>query len=633
MRYFDDLASVRAWRPDQDRSRGGDAADIANVPFQQRPKPIIQNGFKLLVCHDFKGAYLPYEDSQGIFSSDTFYTLEYTHLVSTFVYFSHHRVTIPPAPWVNMMHRNGVRVLGTLPFEGGDQKNKRPTDIHNILDTDPQGNYIFAKLLAKIAKYYGFDGWLLNFEAEFPQRRWSPYHLLNFVKKLKLECEALVKGSEVIWYDSLTIWNKVDYKNGLSPDNSPLFKVASGFYSNYQWTAAQLLETRAISTSLGRNHDVYMGIDVFGRGTFGGGGWGIGTALSAIRDHCLSAAVFAPGWTFEHFNGLQFEERNRKLWIDGRAADPELPCRPIKDYVPVWPVGTEQFFYTNFNRGFGKKWFMEGRQVSSEPWVHIGAQSILPTFYPAKFDRLVWAFDDQLAYNGGHSLKIVRNQLESSGSKGLVCKLYRLGLDYSQNIRLSFSYQLKAAHKGHVAVYFILANYLGVPERHDFGLPVYEEGWKSQTLILDVGKTKDERFGMKLVEFGVAYVDTDQPDGERVDTTVLHLGHVCFSTHPEPRLPAISKVLSLRVASGKLRLSWVPEYIESGFTAEMCLQPGVKSMTTFNFAYFVVYRGLGQFLGISHCLEFWAEEGAQDGTFRVDGVSFDGRVVTGPWYT
>lgn len=31
-----------------------------------------------------------------------------------------------------------------------------------------------------------------------------------------------------------------------------------------------------------RKYDVYMGIDVFGRGTYGGGGWTVGVTLAAL---------------------------------------------------------------------------------------------------------------------------------------------------------------------------------------------------------------------------------------------------------------------------------------------------------------------------------------------------------------
>ncbi len=38
------------------------------------------------------------------------YRLNAWHCVDTFVYFSHHLVTIPPPGWINAAHRNGVPV-------------------------------------------------------------------------------------------------------------------------------------------------------------------------------------------------------------------------------------------------------------------------------------------------------------------------------------------------------------------------------------------------------------------------------------------------------------------------------------------------------------------------------------------
>lgn len=46
-------------------------------------------------------------------------------------------------------------------------------------------------------------------------------------------------------------------------------------------------------------YDVYMGIDTFGRGTWGGGGFDVDKALGKIRRAGVSAALFAPAWTME----------------------------------------------------------------------------------------------------------------------------------------------------------------------------------------------------------------------------------------------------------------------------------------------------------------------------------------------
>ncbi|KAF3926380.1 hypothetical protein AA313_de0203487 [Arthrobotrys entomopaga] len=627
MKFFEDLASVRFWHPDS--SREGEALDIANVPLQERPVIEGRDPFKLLVCHDFKGGYLPYEDSQGIFSDKTVYTLEYLHLISTFVYFSHRRVTIPPAPWINVMHKNGVRVLGTFLVEPGNT-----SGFDDLLERDSNGKFIFVEKLADLAAYYGFDGWLLNFEAHFPDAKYSLQDTIKFIEDLRIGCDERVKGSEVVWYDSLTIYNRVAYANGLSPTNAPFFAVSSGLFTNYRWKPlTQLLATAALSKTMNRSQDVYMGIDVFGRGTFGDGGWGVGTALSVVRPAGLSAAIFAPGWVFENFDGAKFEERNRKFWIDGQASDLELTCRPVSEFAPVWETGTDEFFYTNFSRGYGKKWFQSGREVSSKPWVHVGAQSVLPSFYPADTDRLIWTFADDVAYDGGYSLQLTYKHATVADSKVSYCRLYKLNMIYKPDIRLSFSYTLDAAQKGRVAMYFILQRFNGVTERHEVGLPV-QGGWGIKTVTLDVGKSEQEWFGMKVIELGIVYIN-NASETEKSDTgtdMILTLGHLCLCGYPEPKLPGISKIIPTAFPSGKRRLSWALDY--SSFTPNDMSPTNRTSKTTGEFAYFVVFKGLGEFLGVSHCLEFIAEaDGSeQSGIYRVDGVAFDGRVVKGAWF-
>ena len=44
---------------------------------------------------------------------------------------------------------------------------------------------------------------------------------------------------------------------------------------------------------------MYMGIDTFGRGTWGGGGFDVDKALGKIRRAGVSAALFAPSWTMQ----------------------------------------------------------------------------------------------------------------------------------------------------------------------------------------------------------------------------------------------------------------------------------------------------------------------------------------------
>jgi mannosyl-glycoprotein endo-beta-N-acetylglucosaminidase len=59
---------------------------------------------------------------------------------------------------------------------------------------------------------------------------------------------------------------------------------------------------------------VYFGFDVFGRGTFGGGGLGVTNALTAITKAGVSAALFAPGWTLECHERSEFEAVQELWW-------------------------------------------------------------------------------------------------------------------------------------------------------------------------------------------------------------------------------------------------------------------------------------------------------------------------------
>lgn len=70
------------------------------------------------------------------------YTLKYWQYVDLFVYFSHHRVTIPPPCWTNAAHRNGVKVLGTLitEWEPGLKDTLYMLDVYTV---SPLGEKVF----------------------------------------------------------------------------------------------------------------------------------------------------------------------------------------------------------------------------------------------------------------------------------------------------------------------------------------------------------------------------------------------------------------------------------------------------------------------------------------------------------
>ena len=102
---------------------------IGGGKFEKRNS---KNVPKTLVCHDMKGGYL---DDRYPFISTIIYISKYFsfkrsylagspnsdaycftqwNLIDTFVYFSHHFVTIPPPCWIHAAHLHGVPVLGVV---------------------------------------------------------------------------------------------------------------------------------------------------------------------------------------------------------------------------------------------------------------------------------------------------------------------------------------------------------------------------------------------------------------------------------------------------------------------------------------------------------------------------------------
>ena len=77
-------------------------------------------------------------------------------------------------------------------------------------------------------------------------------------------------------YDALTIDNNIRYQNGLTDANKPLFDICDGIFTNYWWRERQLSNTARVASALGRPKDVFAGVDVWGRGTLGNGGFNVG---------------------------------------------------------------------------------------------------------------------------------------------------------------------------------------------------------------------------------------------------------------------------------------------------------------------------------------------------------------------
>ncbi len=69
------------------------------------------NGAKVMFCHDMKNNYLEDKYFQGCGQSIGYRFFDWD-LIDSFIYFSHHFVTIPTESLINSCHLNDVRVYG-----------------------------------------------------------------------------------------------------------------------------------------------------------------------------------------------------------------------------------------------------------------------------------------------------------------------------------------------------------------------------------------------------------------------------------------------------------------------------------------------------------------------------------------
>ncbi|KAJ7174428.1 glycosyl hydrolase family 85-domain-containing protein [Mycena filopes] len=435
----------------------------AVLKYIPRPPSSTTRG-KLLVCHDYKGGYNESPFSLG-------YTFNFWSAADIFIYFSHHRVTVPPPGWITAAHRQGVKMLGTLIFEGSGEDDclrllvgrlpksktgpvRQPPDFRSL----PLSAH-YARVLADLAYQRGFDGYLLNFECPLrggiEQTRAVASWITLLVDELKRKIGA---HAEVVWYDSVVVTGQLAWQDRLNSFNLPFFLSSTSFFTNYTWPPSYTAKAAEYFRSLPQTathvapktlRDIYVGIDVFGRGSHGGGGFGAYKALEHIAPAGLSTAFFGQGWTWENSQdapGFTWESwfaDDRRLWAGPRAgervvvpdAQPNRPGEPPCAHGAFAPVAG--FFahaappdprrvplHTTFCPGVGRAWWVDGVRVLQRPgregWTDIDKQtSVGDLVWPVPV--LAWEGDDARtdtlptatseitldeAWNGGSALRL-----------------------------------------------------------------------------------------------------------------------------------------------------------------------------------------------------------------------------------
>jgi len=197
-----------------------------------------------------------------------------------------------------------------------------PTKIHKLTEGDISDGALGAiptDQLAVVAQNL-----VLTFSLELTHelrrlRSWQNIDKTSAVRKMAATVSSDEDGDGLcIFYDSL-IWDsgRVGYWCELRPENGIFASAADGLFCDYHWrtgaparSAKQSLELNTKLLSAKGNEPskqelataparVFMGVDVWGRGTWGGGGFHTPRALAECAKAGTSSAVFAQGWTYE----------------------------------------------------------------------------------------------------------------------------------------------------------------------------------------------------------------------------------------------------------------------------------------------------------------------------------------------
>ncbi|VEU19449.1 DEKNAAC100077 [Brettanomyces naardenensis] len=264
-------------------------------------------------------------------------------------------------------------------------------------------------MLADLADRYGFDGYLINIETQFSNTRIAEL-LISFIESLKAKLHTDNLKNEIIWYDSYIFpYNKTYYVNGVNELNYNFFLAADRFFTNYWWNIKSLQENIKGVGMLGVQKKLYVGYDVWGRGsTIGKGGFDTSLACQLISKYKSNVALFSPAWTYEQLGPRNFVQNDTRFWV-GQFEGEFSVSSSIKPHCsPVFKINDSSFtFYSNFGNGQGQNFNCKGVRVYNYPWVDGNLQWYLPlAINRDQTLGLQMHLDTKESFHGGSCLQV-----------------------------------------------------------------------------------------------------------------------------------------------------------------------------------------------------------------------------------
>jgi endo-beta-N-acetylglucosaminidase D len=349
-------------------------------------------------------------------------------------YFKEGEIQIPSPGWIRAAHQNGVPILGTL-FFNEDNKEQMSWILGKL--SQPEINERLATQMARIAKEYGFDGYIINQETtNHVQPREVQGQVNNicatFIQNIHKAGIAQGYPVKITWYQVFS----GDFTPNALLDPDTGRQNTDFVYLDHGWSDDFEYSTFTSTFSPFPLVDVEYGISIARAEKWYNQDWFDGSLqpdyidhppvarLDYIRDHLAPtrAGLFAlHAITPDAADG----DSQELLAIDKKRSD---YMNTLANYAKSYTAITSAPFVTYFNTGQGDQYFKDGSVVLSKKWSDMGQQDILPTYR----QNLAFAYDK--AYYGGSSLEVTKS-----------ADLYKASIPIAAGTVFEIMYQFRSA--------------------------------------------------------------------------------------------------------------------------------------------------------------------------------------------
>lgn len=485
-------------------------------------------------------------------------------------------LNIPNPAYTDAAHRNGVKSIAILYV---DPSFRPGQTVDEFFIKDENGRYIIADNMVKMANYYGFDGWFINSEEYSNKKDWD-----GFNNQLRQQ------GMYVNYYDT---------NSSFDASKAAHLNHSDSVFVNYGWYDKSSHDY-AVKNNYDPYKQVFMGVEA-NQGGFGGNHDSTKVenlyedASAGKKSPLTSLALFTPSDMYQRgvkvegskgeypdYQLPQFQwmvEERERMYFSGVKSDPTDTGRKsgfsrpdvavnnaggwagVADFAPARSVISGSNFYSDFNTGKGRQYFLNGQVSKDELWTNISLQSILPSWQwwvesagdklsvdydygksDVRFDinnqTMSLGYEQVGAYNGGSSL-VMYGKLNQSNK----VNLFKTDITVDNSSELNITYRKVSNDSAKMSLALQFEDAADAVELIELKNSQAAGDWTSEKVDLSAYA------GRKIAKISL------QIDGQS-DNYQMNIGRVAISNSNQAPATPTKFNIDKHYHDGQLHLSW-----------------------------------------------------------------------------